>query len=224
MFAIGIDKIEYEGWKEDGGEDWGWLALIGSVEAGKKNAVTRSWTHLLLATLVASSLDARLPLLLVVVATKVVITVGAARAAANHADGAPLALCSAIGTDAGGVGHAMAAGRNRACRAHGGGRTSIAMAMAVLSLGLGCRACGAGSGGCRTVHALLHGGGGGRQGKMGKRGERNEDGGGQSAVCRQFPLPQHGAALAGPSNSPGTLANGSEERRCRDGVVTLVRR
>lgn len=107
----------------------------------------------------------------------------------------------------------MAPGGNRACRAHGGGGASIAVAMAVLSLGLGCRACGAGSGGCRAVHAQLHGGGGGRAGegriKMERRGE--------------FPLPQHSAGQAGPSNSPGTLANGSGERRCRDGVVTRVR-
>lgn len=52
------------------------------------------------------------------------------------------------------MGETVAPDRDGACRAHGGGRTSIAMAMGVLSLGLGCRACGAGSGGCRAVHAL----------------------------------------------------------------------
>lgn len=43
-------------------------------------------THLLLATFVASSLDAWLPLLLVVVSSEVVVPIGTARAAANHAD------------------------------------------------------------------------------------------------------------------------------------------
>lgn len=145
-------------------------------------------THLLLATLVAGPLDARLPLLLVVIGAEVVVTVSTAGAAANHADGTPLALGSAIGTEAGGVGHTMAPGGNRACRAHGGGRASIAVTvamgvlavLAVLSLGLGCRACGAGSGGCRAVHAQLHGGGGGRAGER-KDGEM----GGVSATAAQ---------------------------------------
>lgn len=145
------------------GRDW-------NTQASRKNALDLTPTHLLLATLVASSLDARLPLLLVVIGGEIIVTIRTARAAANHADGTPLALGSAIGTEAGGVGHAMATGGNRTCRAHGGGRTSIAVAvavaMAVLSLGLGCRACGAGSGACRAVHAHLHGGGGGRQGEM----------------------------------------------------------
>lgn len=78
------------------GTDW-------HVQAGKKNAAARTPTHLLLATLVACSLDAWLPLLLVVVSAEIIVPIGAARAAANHADGAPLALCSAIGTEAGGV-------------------------------------------------------------------------------------------------------------------------
>lgn len=154
-------------------ENWGWVAVDRSVQAGRKSAVTgtRTRAHLLLATLVASSLDARLPLLLVVVPGKVVVTIRTARAAANHANGAPLALCSAIGTtEAGGVGQAVAPDGDRACRAHGRGRTSIAMAMAVLSLGLGCRACGAGSGGCRAVHALTARWRRRAAGEMGKRG------------------------------------------------------
>jgi hypothetical protein len=168
--ATGIDR------RRRVGNCWQGLDHVGGQEGWCDP--TRYRTHFLLATLVAGPLDARLPLLLVVVAGEVVVTISTARAAANHADGAPLALGSAIGTEAGGVGHAMAPGGDRTCRAHGGGRTSVAVAMAMLSLGLGCRACGAGSGGCRAVHAHLHGGGGGRQGKMGKRGEAQRSAGG----------------------------------------------
>lgn len=157
--------------------------------------MTRTRTHLLLATLIAGSLDARLPLLLVVVPGKVVVTIRTARAAAHHANGAPLALCSAIGTtEAGAVGQAVAPDGDRACWTHGRGRTSITMAMAVLSLGLGCRACGAGSGGCRAVHALTARWRRRAAGERWGRGEADEQVSGQRAVCRWFPLPQHNAA------------------------------
>lgn len=54
--------------------------------AGRGQGILGSRTHLLLATLVASPLDARLPLLLVVIGAEVVVAIGTARAAANHAD------------------------------------------------------------------------------------------------------------------------------------------
>lgn len=118
MGVIGIDRFEDEEWEEDGGDVLGIDCRDWSMWEVKKHAVTRYRTHFLLATFVAGSLYARLPLLLVVIGTKVVVTVGAARAAANHADGTPLALGRAIGTEAGGVGQAMAPDGNRACRAH----------------------------------------------------------------------------------------------------------
>lgn len=191
-------------------------------------------THLLLATFVASSLDAWLPLLLVVVSGEIIVPIGTARAATDHANGAPLALCSAIGTEAGGVGHAVAPDGDGACRAHRGGRASIAMAMAVLSLGLGCRACGAGPGGCRAVHALTarrRRWAAGEDGEEGRRTRRSEarghpEGTGQYAVgFRYRSTAQHKAAQAGPSNRSrhaGERIWGG--RRCRDGVVTRVRR
>lgn len=80
--------------------------------------MTRRQTHLLLAAFVAGPLDAGLPLLLVLVPGEVVVAIGAAGAAANHADGAPLALCGAIGPEAGGVGQAVAPDGDGACRAH----------------------------------------------------------------------------------------------------------
>lgn len=162
--------------------------------------MTQAQTHLLLATFIASPLDAGLSLLLVVVSGEVIVAVSTSGAAANHAHGAPLALCSAIGTDARGVGQAVAPGRDGAGRAHGGGGTPVAMlSMAVVSLGLGCRACGAGSGGCRAVHALTARW---RRWEAGKRGGRSGRGDlGQDErlfnwpwPCRQSPLPQRSTA------------------------------
>lgn len=205
--------------------NWVWLAPIDLCRRARTmTCVTGSQTHLLLATFVASSLDARLPLLLVVVSSEVVVPIGTARAASNHADRAPLALCSAIGPEAGGMGETVAPDRDGACRAHGGGRASIAMSMGVLSLGLGCRACGAGSGGCRAVHALTArwrrwaaGGDGERRWGRGEadeevRGPEGRSEGGMPLVSATAAQRSYSAAQAGPSNSPGTLANGSGGR------------
>lgn len=70
------------------------------------------------------------------------------------------------------------------------------MAMGVLSLGLGCRACGAGSGGCRAVHALAARWRRWAAGENGEEGMRRVDERCQQRgrVCRWFPLPQHSAA------------------------------
>lgn len=113
-------------------------------------------THLLLSTLVASPLDARLPLLLVVlcgtVTVTIVIAIDAARAVAHHGYGAPLPLGGAIraetGSGAGAVGKDLAADGDGAGRAERGGRSTILG----MGLAVSCRGW-AGSGEGGAVHA-----------------------------------------------------------------------
>lgn len=82
-------------------------------------------THFLLTALIAGSLHARLPLLLVVVASAIVIAVDTAWAVADDAGahGAPLPLGGAIG--AGAVGKDLTPDGDRAGRTEGGGRCAI---------------------------------------------------------------------------------------------------
>lgn len=73
--------------EKEGGKNWVRLALIDLCRRARRMMCdTGPQTHLLLATFVASSLDAWLPLLLVVVSSEVVVPIGTARAAADHAD------------------------------------------------------------------------------------------------------------------------------------------
>lgn len=86
-------------------------------------------THLLLATLVTSSLDPGLPLLLVMISHHIVVAILAPRTAADHAHGAPLPLGAAIGTGTGAMGEHLAPDGDWAVRAHGGGRAAVAMSL-----------------------------------------------------------------------------------------------
>lgn len=102
-------------------------------------------THLLLATLVASPLHARLPLLLVVITGAVVVAIDAAGAVDHAGGGAALPLSGAIGREA------LAADGDGARGTQGrGGQDAVLR----LRMRLGCRGRSwSGSGDSGSVHA-----------------------------------------------------------------------
>lgn len=97
-------------------------------------------THLLLATLITGSLDAGLPLLLIMVPHHVVVAILAPRTTSHHTHGAPLPLGATVGTDTRTMSEDLAPDGDGTVRTHGGGRTAIPVSMCLcLNLNLGGR-------------------------------------------------------------------------------------